>query len=79
MWDTTETYINLTAKCAGLGRHWWIWHSAAYYLSLVVLHIEERVIVRQFDHLEGMFSGFVNDGQMEQPVGGGQKKRGELK
>lgn len=49
------------------------------YLSLVVLHIEERVIMRQFNHLDGMFGGFVNDGQMEQPVWGGQKKRGELK
>lgn len=79
MWDTTETYVNLTAKCAGFGRDSWIWQSAAYYLSLVVLHIEERVIMRQFNHLDGMFGGFVNDGQMEQPVWGGQKKRGELK
>lgn len=40
-----------------------------YYLSLVVLHIEEGVIVRKLDHLVGMFSGFMNDGQVEKPVG----------
>lgn len=39
-----------------------------YYLSLVVVYVEEGVIVRQFDHLEGMFCGFVDDGQVEKPV-----------
>ncbi len=39
-----------------------------YYLSLVVLHIEEGVIVRQLDHLEGMICGFMNDGQVKKPV-----------
>lgn len=74
---TQQKHVNLTAKCAGFGSDSWIWHG--YYLSLVVLHIEEGVMMRQFDHLDGMFGGFVNDGQMEQPVWGGQKKRGELK
>lgn len=41
----------------------------SHYLSLVVLHVEEGVLVGQFDHLEGMFCGFVNDGQEEKPVG----------
>lgn len=47
------------------------------HLSLVVLYVEEGVIVRQFDHLEGMISGFMNDGQVEKPVcrGGGEKKK----
>lgn len=48
-----------------------------YYLSLVVLYVEERVIVRQFDHLEGMLSGFMNDGQVEKPVGRGRGKKRE--
>lgn len=46
-----------------------------YYLSLVVVYVEEGVIVRQFDHLEGMFCGFVNDGQVEKPVRKKKKKR----
>lgn len=44
-------------------------HPGGLYLSLVVLHIEEGVIVGQFDHLEGMVCGFVNDGQVEKPAG----------
>lgn len=44
------------------------------YLSLVVLHIEERVVVGKLDHLENMLSGFMNDGQVEKPV----KKNREL-
>lgn len=47
-----------------------------YYLSLVVVYVEEGVIVRQFDHLEGMFCGFVNDGQVEKPVRKKKKKKG---
>lgn len=43
------------------------------YLSLVVLHVEEGVLVRQFDHLMGMFCGFMNDGQVEKPAR--QKKK----
>lgn len=46
-----------------------------YYLSLVVLYIEEGVVVRQFDHVEGIFNSFMNDGQMEEPVGRGTKKK----
>lgn len=45
-----------------------------FYLSLVVLEVEEGVIVRQFDHMEGMFSGFMNDGQVERPVGKGRER-----
>ena len=47
-----------------------------YYLSLVVVDVEEGVVVRQLDHLEGMFSGFVNDGQVERPVGKGRERGG---
>lgn len=45
------------------------WIVKLIYLSLVVLYIEEGVIVRQFDHLQGMICGFMNDGQVEKPVG----------
>lgn len=45
-----------------------------FYLSLVVLYVEVGVILRQFDHLEGMICGFMNDGQVEKPVG---RERGE--
>lgn len=41
---------------------------AAAYLSLVVLHVEEGVTARNVDHVEGMFSGFMNDGQVQKPV-----------
>lgn len=38
------------------------------YLSLVVVCVEEGVIVGPLDHLEGIFYGFVDDGQVEKPV-----------
>lgn len=34
----------------------------------MVLHVEEGVIVRQFDHLEGMIFCFMDDGQVKKPV-----------
>lgn len=34
----------------------------------MVLYVEEGVIVRQFDHLEGMICGFMDDGQVEKSV-----------
>lgn len=37
------------------------------YLSLVVLHVEEGVMVGQFDHVVGVVCGFMNDGQVEKP------------
>lgn len=44
------------------------------YLSLVVLDVEERVIAGQLDHVQRVFGGFVNDGQVEEPArwGGGR-------
>lgn len=47
-------------------------YDVGYYLSLVILFVQERVISGELDHLEGMFSGFMNDGQVEQPVGRGK-------
>lgn len=44
----------------------WVW-ILCYYLSLVVLDVEEGVLVGQFDHLEGLVCGFMNDGQVEKP------------
>lgn len=38
------------------------------YLSLVVLGVEERVIVGLLDHVQCVFGGFVNDGQVEEPA-----------
>lgn len=52
----------------GAGSAYFDW-IVVIYLSLVVLYIEEGVIVRQFDHLQGMICGFMNDGQVEKPVG----------
>lgn len=48
------------------------------YLSLVVLHVEEGVMVGQFDHLVGVLCGFMNDGQVEEPERkrGGEKGKG---
>lgn len=43
------------------------------HLSLVVLDVEEGVVVGQFDHVLSMFSGFMDDGQVKQPVGGGRE------
>lgn len=34
----------------------------------MVLYVEEGVIVGQFDHLEGMICGFMDNGQVEKPV-----------
>lgn len=44
----------------------------------MVLYVEEGVIVRLFDHLEGMFCGFVDDGQVEKPVRGREKGEKEV-
>lgn len=44
----------------------------------MVLYVDEGVIVRQFDHLEGMLCGFMNDGQVEKPVGRGKKREGVI-
>lgn len=38
------------------------------YLSLVVLHVEEGVMLGAFDHLVGVIRGFVDDGQVEKPA-----------
>ena len=56
------------------GGWWWI-IEADDYLSLVVLDVEEGVIVGQFDHLEGMVCGFMNDGQVEKPVWWEERER----
>lgn len=48
------------------------------YLSLVVLHVEEGVMVGQFDHLVGVVCGFMNDGQVEKPGGKQKKKKNRL-
>lgn len=39
----------------------------------MVLFVEERVTSGELDHMKGMFSGFMNDGQVEQPV---ERRRG---
>lgn len=44
------------------GSHCQLGLMMGFYLSLVVLYIEEGVIVRKLDHLVGMFKGFMNDG-----------------
>lgn len=35
----------------------------------MVLHVEEGVIVRYFDHLEGVIQRLMNDGQVQKPGG----------
>ena len=60
---------NTFITCAFVTWRVLIWcNNADNHLSLVVLDVEERVLVRQFDHLGGMFGGFVDDGQVEKPV-----------
>lgn len=50
------------------------WSGPRRYLSLVVLHVEEGVMVGQSDHLVGVVCGFMNDGQVEKPEGKTEKK-----
>ena len=53
---------NCVPRCGGL-----------HYLSLEVLCIEEGVIVGELDQLVHLFSGFVNNGQMQIPGGKREK------